>query len=130
MPRFVLTEETQLLRSIDLHNAAREMACGLGISGQIETRAGDYRKTGWSVGWTGKPGDHDVLLEVYAAPLTPYTLSVATENEVLRAKVRSIAGAGADESAIEAYREFLRERDRRAKEGDAAVDAAPEGGAS
>lgn len=114
MARFVLREDTQLVREIDLHAAAMEMAKKLGIRGQVETRAGDYRTTGWTTGFMGHdPRGSDVLLEVYAVPLSSMTLSMAMENEVLRAALNQAAGEGADEAAIEAFRTMLTERDAR-----------------
>lgn len=111
MARFVLTDETQLVRELDVHAAAKEMAAKLGIAGQIETRVGDYRQKGHSVGWSGKPGDHDVLMEIYVVPLTKYALSMETENLVLRVALDRLAGEGASDKAIEDHRSNLRARD-------------------
>lgn len=99
MPRFELTEDTQLIRVMDAHEAAMKMANGLGIVGEIRTVVGDFAKNGWTTGWAGEPspGPHgrDVLVEVYIAPLIPDVtttmmddvLALQAENAELRRKL-------------------------------------------
>lgn len=107
MANFVLTDKTQLLREMEVHEAVKEMARRLGISGQIETRVGDFRQKGWTTGWAGKPGEHDVLVEVYVVPLTRCTLSMETENLVLRDALDRALGEGASDKAIKGHRAIL-----------------------
>ncbi|HVQ09545.1 MAG TPA: hypothetical protein VMS43_14025 [Allosphingosinicella sp.] len=112
MATFVLTAETQLVRQMEVHDAAKKMASRLGMAAQVETRVGDFRHTGWSTGWTkGLNNGCDVLVEVYVVPLTPYTLSMETENLVLRRALDEASGQGTGDRAVEAYRSELRERD-------------------
>lgn len=72
MPEFMLDDGyIGLIRAMDLHDAAIEMARKLGIRGEVRTMVGKWEEGGQITGWTkqSKAGSADVLLEVFASKL-------------------------------------------------------------
>lgn len=90
---------TMLIRSLDVHAEAKEMARRLGIRGEVAVTIGRWEENGKLIGWTkkGRDGDDEILVEVFVSDLNGENrefdryaremLQLIEENKALKARL-------------------------------------------